>query len=69
MRNSFGGKLMIDSIFGNYVMQMEMEEEDLIGRLQAAETDEEIISIVEEARNTFTTDVINEVLRKLQIAI
>jgi cell division protein YceG involved in septum cleavage len=60
---------MIDSIFGNYVMQMEMEEEDLVGRLQAAETDEEIISIVEEARNTFTTDVINEVLRKLQIAI
>lgn len=60
---------MMDNIFGNYIMQMEMEEEDLIGRLQAAETDEEIISIVEEARNTFTTDVINEVLRKLQIAI
>jgi hypothetical protein len=60
---------MIDNIFGNYIMQMEMEEEDLVGRLQAAETDEEIISIVEEARNTFTTDVINEVLRKLQIAI
>lgn len=60
---------MMDNIFGNYIMQMEMEEEDLIGRLQGAETDEEIISIVEEARNTFTTDVINEVLRKLQIAI
>ena len=60
---------MIDNIFGNYIMQMEMEEEDLVGRLQAAKTDEEIISIVEEARNTFTTDVINEVLRKLQIAI
>lgn len=60
---------MIDNIFGNYIMQMEMEEEDLIGRLQGAETDEEIISIVEEARKTFTTDVINEVLRKLQIAI
>lgn len=60
---------MMDNVFGNYIMQMEMEEEDLIGRLQAAETDEEIISIVEEARNTFTTDVINEVLRKLQIAI
>lgn len=59
----------MDNIFGNYIMQMEMEEEDLIGRLQGAETDEEIISIVEEARNTFTTDVINEVLRKLQIAI
>ena len=60
---------MMDNIFGNYIMQMEMEEEDLVGRLQAAETDEEIISIVEEARNTFTTDIINEVLRKLQIAI
>ena len=60
---------MIDNIFGNYIMQMEMEEEDLIGHLQAAETDEEIISIVEEARKTFTTDVIDEVLRKLQIAI
>lgn len=60
---------MIDNIFGNYIMQMEMEEEDLIGRLQSAETDEEIVSIVEEARNTFTTDVIDEVLRKLQIAI
>lgn len=59
----------MDNIFGNYIMQMEMEEEDLIGRLQGAETDEEIVSIVEEARNTFTTDVINEVLRKLQIAI
>ena len=60
---------MMDNTFGNYIMQMEMEEEDLIGRLQGAETDEEIVSIVEEARNTFTTDVINEVLRKLQIAI
>lgn len=60
---------MMDSIFGNYIMQMEMEEEDLVGRLQAAETDEEIVSIVEEAKNTFTTDVIDEVLRKLQIAI
>lgn len=60
---------MIDNIFGNYIMQIEMEEEDLIGRLQSAETDEEIMSIIEEARNTFTTDVINEVLRKLQIAI
>lgn len=59
----------MDNIFGNYIMQMEMEEEDLIGRLQGAETDEEIVSIVEEARNTFSTDVINEVLRKLQIAI
>lgn len=60
---------MIDNIFGNYIMQMEMEEEDLVGRLQAAESDEEIISIVEEARKTFTTDVVDEVLRKLQIAI
>lgn len=60
---------MIDNIFGNYIMQMKMEEEDLIGRLQAAESDEEIISIVEEARKTFTTDVVDEVLRKLQIAI
>lgn len=59
----------MDNIFGGYIMQMEMEEEDLIGRLQGAETDEEIVSIVEEARNTFSTDVINEVLRKLQIAI
>lgn len=57
----------MDEIFMNYIMESEMEEEELIDLLQSAETEEEIADIIQDASSTFTTDVIEEVCRKLQI--
>jgi bacterioferritin (cytochrome b1) len=59
----------MEQAFLNYILNQEMEEEDLIARLRAASDLDEVNDIIDAAQDTLSADEIQSIVNRLHIQL
>lgn len=59
----------MEQAFVNYILNQEMEEEDLVGKLRAANSIDEVNEIINAAYDSLPASAIEDVVNRLHIQL